>query len=124
MLTLQGEFQIKDWQETTQSELPKGKKRTLANVQLEYSGDITGLSELQYLLNYKADGNAEFVGFENIDDTAKGQITLKHSGTFTAGVASSQFEVVDCSLDTGLIGQKGTFTSDENGVAAYTINLD
>jgi hypothetical protein len=36
MQTLSGQFQIKDWQETTQSE-HEGLKRSLANVKLEYS---------------------------------------------------------------------------------------
>lgn len=52
MPVLTGQFQIKDWQETIQSESPHAGKRTLASVKLEYSGDIVGTSELQYLLCY------------------------------------------------------------------------
>jgi hypothetical protein len=65
MHILTGQFQITDWQETTQSE-HQGTKRSLANVKLEYSGNIVGTSELQYLLSYQTDGSAEFVGFESL----------------------------------------------------------
>lgn len=124
MSKLTGQFQIKDWQETIQSESENATKRSLATVKLDYSGDIVGTSELQYLLNYQASGNAEFVGFENIQSKSKGQVTLRHLGTFAASVAASQFEVIDCSLDINLIGKKGEFTSGENGVATYIIRLD
>lgn len=125
MQTLTGQFQIKDWQETTQNE-NEGLKRSLANVKLEYSGDIVGNSELQYLLSYQADGSADFVGFENINSTvndASGSMILRHLGRFVDGVASSQFEVIQSTFEDKLIGAKGDFTSGENGQAHYTIEL-
>ena len=130
MRTLSGEFQIKDWQETTQSEGKDQTKRNLANVKLTYSGDLTGDSELQYLLHYHSASSthsansADFVGFENIDAGADGHISLRHSGKFISGVASSQFEVVSSSIDESLVGKKGQFTSGENGMATYMIELD
>lgn len=126
MSVLTGQFQIKDWQETTQSELSYGGKRTLANVKLEYTGDIVGTSELQYLLSYQTDGSAEFVGFESIEASIKGTsgyLTLRHLGRFADGVASSQFKVIQSSIEDKLIGLKGDFTSGENGLAHYTIDL-
>jgi len=125
MQTLTGQFQIKDWQETTQSE-NAGLKRSLANVKLEYTGDIVGTSELQYLLNYQADGNAEFVGFESIQACVNGIssiLVLRHLGRFVAGVASSQFEVIQSSIEDKLIGSIGDFRSGENGQANYTIEV-
>lgn len=123
MQTLTGQFQIQDWQETTQSEYELGK-RNLAMVKLAYSGDVEGNSELQYLLSYQTDGSADFVGFETIQASIKstiGSLVLKHTGRFEAGVASSQFEVVQSSLEDTPIGAKGSFTSGENGLAQYTI---
>jgi hypothetical protein len=125
MHVLKGQFQIKDWQETTQSE-HEGTKRCLANVQLEYSGDIIGTGELQYLLSYQADGSAEFVGFETIQVSIKGisgYLIIRHLGRFVDGVASSQFEVIQSSIEDKLIGSNGDFTSGENGQACYTIHL-
>ncbi|GAC16990.1 hypothetical protein GARC_0008 [Paraglaciecola arctica BSs20135] len=126
MQNLTGQFQIKDWQETTQSEYEEGK-RSLAKVKLEYSGDIVGTSDLQYLLSYQADGSAEFVGFETIQASVNdisGYLILRHLGQFVNGVASSQFEIIQSSIDDNLIGLKGDFTSGENGVAGYTIHLN
>jgi hypothetical protein len=125
MQTLSGQFQITDWQETTQSEY-QGTKRSLANVKLEYSGDIVGSSELQYLLSYQADGSAEFVGFETIQASIKGilgYLIIRHLGRFVDGVASSQFEVIENSIEDKLIGENGDFTSGENGLACYTLYL-
>lgn len=124
MKTITGQFQIKDWQETTQSENQSGTKRSLANVKLAYSGDLTGTSELQYLLHYQADGSAEFLGFETIDAGENGQINLRHLGTFVSGMATSQFEVIFSSMNDSLIGKKGQFTSGENGMATYMIGHD
>jgi len=124
MQTLTGQFQIKDWQETTQSE-NEGLKRSLANVKLEYSGDITGSSELQYLLSYQADGSADFVGFEHVKASINGKsrnLILRHLGRFVDGVASSQFVVIQSSIEDKLIGAKGDFTSGENGRAHFTIH--
>jgi hypothetical protein len=98
----------------------------LANVQLEYSGDIIGTSELQYLLSYQADGSAEFVGFESIQANVKGMssyLVLRHIGRFVDGVASSQFEVTQSSSEDKLVGSNGDFTSGENGQAHYIIHL-
>lgn len=125
MHTLTGQFQIKDWQETTQSEYKVGK-RSLANVKLEYTGHIAGASELQYLLSYQADGSADFVGFENLQASVNGtsgNLILRHIGRFVAGVASSQFEVIQSSITDKLIGLKGHFTSGENGQAQYTLEV-
>jgi hypothetical protein len=125
MQSLKGQFQINDWQETTQSE-HQGLKRTLANVKLEYSGDIVGTSELQYLLSYQADGSAEFVGFENLTASVKdvsGCIVLRHLGRFVDGVASSQFTVIPRDIDDKLADLKGEFTSSKNGLAAYVIRM-
>jgi hypothetical protein len=126
MQNLTGHFQIKDWQETTQSE-HLGSKRSLAKVKLEYSGDIKGTSELQYLLSYQTDGSATFVGFETIKATVKGIsgfLILRHLGQFVNGVASSQFEVMQSSIEDEFIGLKGEFTSGENGMATYLIPME
>jgi hypothetical protein len=126
MHILTGQFQIKDWQETTQSEYAVGK-RSLATVKLEYSGDIVGTSELQYLLSYQADGSADFVGFESITAKVKGvsgYMTLRHLGRFVDGVASSQFTVIHCDFAAKFLGMKGEFTSGENGVAEYIFQLN
>lgn len=125
MQSLTGHFQIKDWQETTQSEYKVGK-RSLANVKLEYTGHINGSSELQYLLSYQADGSADFVGFESLQASVNGilgSLILRHIGRFVAGVASSQFEVIQSSNEDKLIGAKGHFISGENGQANYTIEV-
>jgi len=125
---LKGTFQITGWDETPYNEHDDGSKQTHAKITQRYIGDIDGLSELQYLMSYTRDGNAVFVGFENVSCTIDGKsggFVIQHNGKFEAGVASSHFIIVEGSGTQGLvdISGTGTFTSADNGQAHYTLTL-
>jgi hypothetical protein len=125
---LKGTFQITGWDETPYCENDDGSKQTHAKITQRYTGDIDGLSELQYLMNYTCDGNAVFVGLERLSCTINnkaGSVILKHNGKFEAGVASSHFDIVAGSGTQALaeISGSGTFTSADNGQAHYTLEL-
>jgi len=127
-ISLKGTFQITGWDETPYNENDDGSKQTHAKITQQYTGDIDGLSELQYLMSYTADGNAVFVGFERISCTINnktGSVVLQHNGKFEAGVASSHFDIVAGSGTQALaeISGSGTFTSPNNGQAHYTLKL-
>lgn len=116
-----GEFQISDWQETTSIERENGGKVTVAQVKQQYEGAITGHSDVSYVMHYDKHGDATFCGFEviTLNDINGQQLTLKHTGQFTGGKATSDFVVVhsDCDLQS----KKGSFVSTENGKAVYRI---
>jgi len=125
---LEGTFQITGWDETPYCENDDGSKQTHAKITQGYTGDIDGLSKLQYLMSYTRDGNAVFVGFENVSCTIDGKsggFVIQHNGKFEAGVASSHFIIVEGSGTQGLvdISGTGTFTSADNGQAHYTLTL-
>lgn len=127
-ISLKGTFQITGWDETPYNENDDGSKQTHAKITQQYTGDIGGLSELQYLMNYTADGNAVFVGLERLSCTINnkaGSVVLQHNGKFEAGVASSHFTIIAGSGTQALaeISGSGTFTSAENGKAHYTLEL-
>ena len=129
VIQLQGVFQITAWDEIPYTENDDGSKLTNAKIKQSYSGDIEGSSELQYLMSYSSTGSAHFVGIETLVcsiDGKSGSIVLQHIGKFEAGVASSKFTILADSGKNELMGMvgSGSFTSGENGQAAYLVNLE
>lgn len=123
-MTLKGTFQITDWQEKTEKTFVGDAKLNAATVKQSYQGDINGESEVRYMMNYREDGNANFTGYEYLTVQIDGQnchLVLQHDGKFEAGVASSQFTVVDCPQLPDLVGKLGQFKSSENGQADYSL---
>jgi hypothetical protein len=123
-MQLKGTFQITDWKESEEKLFDDGGKLTTATVSQDYSGEIVGKSELKYQMYYEPNGNASFVGFEvivgTIDDNPC-ELTLKHDGCFEAGIAKSQFTILNTCTDKKLIGIKGCFESGEGGQANFVI---
>ncbi|MEZ8201872.1 hypothetical protein BCT19_08840 [Vibrio splendidus] len=126
---LNGTFQITGWDENPYNENDDGSKQTNAKITQNYSGDIEGSSELQYLMSYSSNGSAIFVGLETLSCTINGKsgrFVIKHNGKFEAGVASSEFTIAP---DSGTkefvdITGSGTFKSGENGQANYTVEIN
>ncbi|AWB65256.1 hypothetical protein C2869_01805 [Saccharobesus litoralis] len=121
---LSGEFQITHWQETTEKTFSDGRKQTLAKVNQTYSGDIIGTSELLYQMHYSANGNAIFIGLETLTAQIQNkntELVIKHCGTFKQGIASSDFEIIECLTQANLMGKKGQFTSTSEGKANYQL---
>ena len=126
---LNGTFQITGWDETPYNENNDGSKQTNAKITQNYSGDIEGSSELQYLMSYSSNGSAIFVGLEALSCTINGKsgsFVIKHNGKFEAGVAISDFIILPDSGTDTLVGISGagTFKSGENGQANYTVEIN
>lgn len=123
-MQLNGKFQITDWQEAIDKTFENEEKLTHANVTQQYSGDLMGTSEVTFQMNYAANGNASFVGFEYFDGEVANEpckLILKHDGKFESGVAKSQFTIIASTTNQALIGLHGHFESTEGGQANYTI---
>ncbi len=123
-MQLNGSFQITDWKESTEKSFDDGRKVTTAAVCQDYSGDITGKSDITFQMVYGPNGNATFVGFEFIVGNITDKpciLTIKHDGKFEHGAAKSQFVVIHSSTHEELVGIKGCFKSTEGGQANYTI---
>lgn len=123
-----GHFQITSWDETPYFDQGDGAKLTQAIISQEYQGDLQGLSDIQYLMSHQVDGSATFVGFERFIGRLgekEGEFILQHQGVFAAGVASSEFELVELSPRGGFIhhSAKGSYVSTENGQANYQIEF-
>lgn len=108
-------FTIDSWNELTTWE-NNNEKMTRATVSKTFTGKLVGKSQLEYVLNYTADGNASFVGIERVTatiDNKTGSFSVQHQGKFIDGIASSTFVVFTNSATDELIGLngKGSYTS-------------
>jgi hypothetical protein len=107
-MQLQATFEIAAWDESPVEEW-EGGKLTRATIAKRYAGDIEGEAVLEYLLSYRPDGTAAFVGIERVTGTAAGRngaLVLQQAGTFAGGAAKATLTVVDGSGD--LTGASGT----------------
>jgi len=77
MTKLEGSFDVTSWNEETYEELPDGGKLTRAIVEQAFTGDIVGEGAVQWLMSYRGDGTAHFVGLQRVRGTLDGR-----SGTF------------------------------------------
>jgi hypothetical protein len=92
-----GTFELKSWQEETYEQLPGGVKLTRAEVSQSFDGDITGKGTVQWLMVYRPDGTAHFVGLQRIDGQVgdrRGTIVLETSGDFDGQLARWGAEIV------------------------------
>jgi len=112
--TANARFAIKSWDEKPYSEGPDLPKLTRASVAKSFSGDIEGESQVEYLMMYRADGTATFVGLERV--TARigersGSFVLQRAGAFEGGSAKESYSVVAGSATGDLRGLRGEGTS-------------
>jgi Protein of unknown function (DUF3224) len=107
-------FAIKAWDEKPYSEGPNLPKLTRASIRRTFTGDIEGEGHVEYLMMYRPDGSATFVGFERIEGRIEGRsgtFVLQRSGTFEGGVAKESYAVVPGSGTGDLHGLRGDGTS-------------
>jgi len=108
--TAKARFAITSWEEKSYSEGPDQPKLTRASVAKTLSGDIQGEGRVEYLMMYRSDGSATFVGLERIVgriDGKTGTFVLQRTGTFENGVAKESYTVVAASATGDLRGLKG-----------------
>jgi Protein of unknown function (DUF3224) len=90
-------FAIKSWDEKPYNEAEGLPKLTRASVTKTFRGDIEGESQVEYLMVYRVDGSATFVGLERVLGRLgekSGSFVLQRSGTFDGKVAQESYSVV------------------------------
>jgi len=103
-------FAIKSWDETPYSEGPDMPKLTRASVAKSYTGDIEGDGQVEYLMMYRSDGSASFVGLERVVgrlDGKSGAFVLQRIGVFEGGQAKESYSVIPGSTSGELRGLEG-----------------
>ena len=108
-------FAIKNWDEKPYSEGPDLPRLTRASVAKTYSGDFEGEGRVEYLMMYRSDGSAAFVGLERFVGRVGGKaggFVLQRTGVFEGGQAKESYSVVPVSATGELQGLRGDGSSD------------
>ena len=90
MKTANARFAIKSWDEKAYSEGQDLPRLTRASVTKRFSGDIEGEGQVEYLMMYRSDGSATFVGLERFIGrvgSRSGTFVLQRTGVFEGGQA-------------------------------------
>lgn len=124
-----GTFAVKDWQENPYREFEGESKLTRASVKQTFQGDIEGEGNVEYLMAYREDKTADFVGILYVDGKIgerSGGFALRLSGAFNGSVAEGTLSVIP-GLGTGelrTLRGKGEFTSPHGTEASFTLNYE
>ena len=103
-------FAIKNWDEKPYSEGKDLPKLTRASVTKTFTGDIEGEGQVEYLMMYRNDGSATFVGLERVVGRIGGKtgsFVLQRIGVFENGEAKESYSVVPGSATGELQGLRG-----------------
>jgi hypothetical protein len=120
-------FAITSWDEKPYSEGPEQPKLTRASVAKNFTGDIEGEGSVEYLMMYRADGSASFVGLERFVGRIEGRtgsFVLQRSGAFDGGVAKEEYSVIPGSATGELRGLEGNGTTALAHGTEYSFTLD
>ena len=109
-----GRFAIKSWDEKPYSEGPDLPKLTRATVTKTFTGDIEGEGHVEYLMMYRSDGSATFLGLERISGRIGGRagsFVVQRIGVFEGGQAKESYSVISGSATGDLRGLAGSGSS-------------
>ena len=119
-----GTFKIDAWDEE-----PYADKLTRARVKATYSGDIEGQGETEWLMCYREDKTADFVGFQRIVGSIgerSGRFVFESTGAFDGKEAAGPITIVQGSGTGDLAGitGSGTFSAPMGGEPSVTLDYD
>ena len=122
-----GSFQVSSWDEDAYEQLDGGGKLTRATVAQTFTGDLAGEGAVQWLMSYREDGTAHFVGLQRVTGTVDdrtGSLVLENVGDFDGKVAGGTWTVVPGSGSGDLAGitGEGSFTAPFGSEAAYELD--
>jgi hypothetical protein len=107
-------FAITRWDEAPYREGQDQPKLTRATVVKTYAGDIEGEGQVEYLMMYRTDGSASFVGLELVVGRIGGKtgtFVLQRTGIFESGQAKESYSVIHGSATGDLQGLVGDGSS-------------
>ena len=107
-------FIIQGWDEKPYSEGNDLPKLTRATVTKTFTGDIEGEGQVEYLMMYRNDGSATFVGLERVVGHLGGKagsFVLQRTVMFEGGEAKESYSVIPGSGTGELRGLRGEGTS-------------
>jgi len=97
MAELEGTFRVMSWEEKQYDAAPGQPKFTHARVTHELMGAIEGEASICYLMVYRPDETANFVGLATVTGTIDGRdgsFVMQDIGTFENGVAKGRWTIL------------------------------
>ena len=125
--TANARFSIKSWDEKPYSEGKDLPRMTRASVDKTFTGDIDGEGHVEYVMMYRSDGTAAFVGLERITGRIAGRngsFVLQRTGVFEDGQAKESYSVVTGSGTGELRSLRGEGTSSVGHATDYPFALN
>jgi hypothetical protein len=125
----QGKFEVQSWEENAYVELEGGAKLTRASVGQAFTGDFDGEGSVEWLMCYREDKTADFVGLQRFVGrlgSRSGSFVMKTQGSFDGSEAKGDFEVVARSGTEELSGITGTgaFAAPLGSTASVELDYD
>jgi Protein of unknown function (DUF3224) len=120
-------FTLDSWDEKSYDEKEGAPRLSRVSSTKSYKGDIEGQSKLEYLMMYRPDGTATFIGLERVTGSVggrSGSFVLQHTGTFEGGAAKTILSILPNSGTGDLrnISGEGAFNVQHD--PPYTMTLD
>ena len=123
-------FKIEGWDEKPFAQIEGGGKLSQASVKQRLSGDIEGEGSVEWLMCYRPDETADFVGVQRIVGRIGGRsgsfVLLQTAGTFDGREAKGRLSVVPGSVTGDLEGLHGSgeFSAPRGGDPSLTLDYD
>ena len=128
MSEARGEFKVSGMGEETYAKRRPGKL-TRANGSQAFSGDIKGTGRVEWLMCYRKDKTAEYVGLQEISGTLggrRGSFVLTASGAYDGTKSKGKWAIVPGSGKGGLAGitGKGSFVAGPGPQATFRLSYE
>ena len=124
-----GTFKVTSMDEDTYESLDGGGKLARARGGQKFSGDIEGEGHVEWLMCYRSDGSASFVGQQLMRcsvDGRKGTFVIEANGEFSGATSKGDWRIVPGSGTDGLAGIQGEggFEAGHGPNASYQLNVE
>jgi uncharacterized protein DUF3224 len=122
-------FKIDSWDEQPYAETEEGGKLTRASVKQTFTGDVDAQGEVEWLMCYRPDQTADFVGLQRVVGSLggrRGSFVLASTGEFDGKQASGPLTIVPGSGTGELSGISGSgaLTAPLGGEPSVSLDYD
>jgi hypothetical protein len=124
-----GTFEIQSWDENPYVEMDGGAKLTRASVGQAFSGDLEGEGSVEWLMCYREDKTADFVGLQRFVGRLgerSGSFVMTTQGAFDGEKAAGDLAVIAGSGTEELSGitGRGEFVAPHGGTPSVELDVD
>ena len=124
-----GTFKYTSWDENAYEELSGGRRLTRASVAQDLSGDIEGEGSAEWLMCYRPDKTATFVGLQRLSGRVGGRdgsFVVESHGTYDGELARGRWTIVPGSGTDELrdIQGEGTWQAPHGPEATFELDFD